>query len=314
LVFVQEYSLILHSIESEYRFPRNQERFRKRKFRYLSWQSKEKERNATIVIRILAERGISTIRDIVKNDVLSDDKIDPDDRYTEYYRIIEGDKNTRVTSFIEKRLVRRVKIKKPRTYELTVFGIFVAIHLFSEYSYPLSNKIPYEEADKPLSHFVKGKGPLPEVSILEAISINYSHLFPLIFGKWSLMKKHLGSMVNVFLSIAHSPSSFDSNVSPFYNTRSLTLPTRMSKQGIYHDEITMLFFSYVLLSLPPFKFKRFMTKDKEIFQWYSKYIFLVLKANKEENLRIQYARALLKGDLVLAKQRYNEIIKIQKIR
>lgn len=316
LVFVQEYSIILRSIKSEYSFPRDQERFRKRKFRYLRWQDKGKERNAAIVLRILAERGSSTIREIVENDGISDEKIDPKDRFSKYYTIIEGNKSTRVKGFIEKRLVRRARNEKPKKYELTVFGIFVAVHLYSEDNYPLSYGIPYDEFDKPVSLFAKESS--TELSILELISRNYCNLFPLIFGKWDLLKKRIGSMVNVLINISHWPSQFDTSVSLFYNTRPLTLPTPIPltsryKKGIYHDEVTMLFFSYVMLNFPPLEFKHFIAENKEICEWYTDYFHNVATVKKEDSLWIDYSEALLKDDLVSAKMKWKEINKLQKI-
>lgn len=303
MVFVNEYASIQESIKTEYKPPK-EERFRQRKFKNIRWQNKEKERNFSTIIKILAEKGPCTIREIVENDGISDKTRDQKYRADSYRVAINGNEKNRSHGLVEKRLVKQagfVKTSKSTpTYELTIFGIFVAIDLFSENNFPCSHVTKYDDtsAEKP---------------ILEYISENYKHHIPIIFEKWGFLKQEIKSLANALIEISQHPHSFGSDVSSFYNTRPLTLHGWKSSNGIYQDEIIMLFYNYVLQQLPPKKFIQFISKDKEIFEWYKKYIFSLSKSNKEERLRIEHTKSLLKGDLKKGKIKFKEINAIQGI-
>lgn len=315
LYFVNDYKIVQNLTDLSYKIPK-EERFRKRKWKHARPLDK-KSRNFAIVIRALAEKGSSTIKDIVNTDGYFESKIKLEDPEDTYARIINGNKTNKVIGLIEKRLVQNSnsnKNNRPAKYRLTLFGVFYAIHIFSDYYLAKHQDIEFDKEDKPLELFKNDPQYRPEKSILDAIAKNYSDLLPLIFGKWDFLTKKLRSRVNALVDFSHDPFfSFNFGDKIIYNTRPLTMKKWKSKQGIYADEITLWFYSYFLERLAPNEFKKFISKDKQIYRWYKKYLSLLIIVNRENRFRTQYARFLVRKDLKKAKELCKKINSLQSI-
>ena len=274
-------------------------------------------------MKVLAENGFCTIRNIVDNDGFSRSKKLRKKRHDEYDRIIKGEPDN-FPGLIAKRLVQPEnhdwENTKNNRYRLAIFGVFYAIHLFSDpnpkchihrkhqekLGYWQTTKISFNKLEQVKKY---------KIAILDILVYNYSDLLPLIFKKWDLLTTEFGSMVDVLIDFAHvgGPTSSEIDREPLFNTRPLTLRDWKSKNGIYSDEITMWFYGYQCSRLYPRQFNKIMSKDKDIFNWYSKYLTLLSKTGKEELLRIQFAKYVLKGELKKAKEKWKEINSLQGI-
>ena len=131
-IFFGSYSQFIDRIEEQYPTPITKE-FRERKFDMVKW-SKPEHRNFFTIIKVLAERGTSTINEIVEADGLSQQFKHKYSRYITYRRVILGDKKLHVTGLIEKGAVvaSKAEDKLHKKYELSYHGIFYAIKLFMD--------------------------------------------------------------------------------------------------------------------------------------------------------------------------------------
>lgn len=313
MLFSHEYSQILSSTDSEYSIP-NEKRFQQRKFKQVIWRN-IKTKNFSYIIKVLAENGTSTISEIAEYDDLSKNQNKAKNRKGVYSRIIIGSKTDNVVGLITKRLVEEdesvLKSKPTKTFKLTIFGIFYAIHLFSKKIPKIHASISFSEYED--SIFKDNSDAYSQKSILKAIVENYSDALPLIFGKWDLLKNEIKSRLNIITLFAHGTffSHGDFYNSTLYNSRPLRYKAWNSTQSIYSDEITFWFYSYLSSVLEPRKFHRLLSKDRELSEWYSKYINLLLLSNREDKLRIQYTNFIIKGDYTQAKERWKKINSLQ---
>lgn len=191
-IFFDYYIRLIDSIEKQYPVPNNKE-FRERRFEKVNW-SKPKHRNFFTIIKVLAEKGASTIDDIVESDGLSQ-QFKLDSRYITYRRIILGDKNLHVTGLIEKGLVVASKSedKLYKKYELSYYGIFYAIKLFMDTE--IVNSGNYRNMlrmDSKVRWYDYSKQIEFPTTIIDILAKNYSHVMPLVFGKWDYLKKIQG--------------------------------------------------------------------------------------------------------------------------
>lgn len=196
-IFFDQYKRFIDRIESQYPAPTSIE-FRERKFDNIKW-SKPEYRNFFTIIKILAERGPSTINEIVEADGLSQQFKPKNSRYITYRRIIVGDKKSNVTGLIEKEVVTPSKAedKLHKKYELSYNGILYAIKLFMDFEIISSgNYKNMLEMDSNVRWYDYSKQKEFPTTIMDIIAKNYSHRLPLIFGKWEYLKNN--PRVNVY--------------------------------------------------------------------------------------------------------------------
>ncbi|BDQ30589.1 hypothetical protein NZNM25_07700 [Nitrosopumilus zosterae] len=196
-IFFDQYKRFIERIGIQYPEPTSTA-FRERKFDKVKW-SKPEHRNFFTIIKILAERGPSTINEIVESDGLSQQFKPKNSRYITYRRIIVGDKKTNVTGLIEKGAVTPSKAedKLHKKYELSHNGILYAIKLFMDleivYSGNYKNML---EMDSNVKWYDYSKQKEFPTTIMDIVAKNYSHRLPLIFGKWDYLKNN--PRVNVY--------------------------------------------------------------------------------------------------------------------
>lgn len=315
MLFVNRYKIVQKLTDSSFQLPK-EERFRKRKWEYVRWRNTNSGHFPNI-IRVLAEKGNCTIDDIARNYSFPNKKKNLKDLKNAIRRTINGSKADKARGLIEKGLVQKsksLKNKRPSKYRLTLFGVFYAIHIFSDYYLKKHLDVKFDKEDESLEVFKNDPAYRPEKTILDTIAKNYPDLLPLIFGKWDFLTEELGSRVNALVDFAHDPFfSFNFGDKIIYNARPLTMKKWKSKQGIYADEITLWFYSYFLERLLPKEFMRFISKDEQIYSWYKKYISLLNTVNRENRFRTQYAKFLIKKELKKAKVLCQKINSLQGI-
>lgn len=276
MLFSEEYRIIREDLDREYDIPDSDE-FKKREFSEIRWKD-SRSKNFLHIIKVLSERGSVTIGEMVDHDGLSDRKRLKKKRWDTYNRLINGDDS--IEGLIKKRLVMEdgvvLKSKYTKKYKLTIFGVFYALHLFSDSRHK---------------------------SILTIVAKNYQNLLPYVFGKWDFLQKELGREIEILTDLAHRGSTdFVSSLQPLANSRAISVKDSKAKQGIYADEITMWFFGKLSTIFPARKFRSIIDTDKEIAEWYSKVIKNLLQINKEEHYHIKYVNYTIKGKLQSANQ------------
>lgn len=297
-------------LDREYQRPLN-ENFKKREFSGMKWPN-SRSKNFFTMIKVLCEHGYCTVSDIVANDGFSQKKKQKKKRHDEYNRLITA-KNQEFQGLIEKRLLEPKnpdwQNTKNNKYRLSIFGLFYGIHLFSENFAKQHSSIKYDPKIKykETTEITKYKDTVLDDSIK-----NYSDVLSLIFGKWTILTEELGSLVNVLLNIAHLNGSFDNEVTSDYlfSLRPITMTGWKGKQGIYSDELTVLFYSYQCLH-NPHKFIQLISKDKDIYNWYRRFLKFLYKANREERLRVKFAQHILKKEFQDARKTNRKLCIIQ---
>ena len=177
------------------------------------------------------------------------------------------------------------KNKHPKKYKLTLFGIFYAIHIFSDLSPRYGKTIPCNE-------YVSKD----QKSILYQIAETYKNEIPLIFGKWDFLKRNMKSCVEILIDFAHSASPVSKNdVWPPFNARPVSMNGWNSKQGVDADEITLWFY-YKLHSIFGIDiWQKVFAKEKEILDLYSKYVKFLSRAQKEQQKTLQLHKFIYEG-------------------
>jgi len=257
-------------------------------------------------MKVLAENGPCTARDIAEKDGLSNKGSRLKTRQDEYNRIING-VGEKIQGLIKKDLITeqdKVSTSKPtRRYKLTLFGIFYTIHLFE-------TKMPIIHQDKELEQSyndIHGSDNLKSI-LLQKIVKNYDEYLPLIFGKWDYLRPTVRSLLNILISFAHYSEFPLSNA--LFNTRAITISGWNSK-NVDSDEISMWFYASLANNLPPNVFRRLVVQEKEIKKWYENLIPSLLKANREERLRIKFINFVLIGNNEKAEKVLSSINKLQ---
>jgi len=196
--FFAPYSKFIDRIEEQYPAPISKE-FRERRFDMVKW-SKAEHRNFFTIIKVLAERGTSTINEIVEADGLSQQFKHKCSRYITYRRVILGDKKLHVTGLVEKGAVvaSKAEDKLHKKYELSYYGIFYAIKLFMDLEIAYGgNYMNILKMDPKVRWYDYSKQIEFPTTIIDILAKNYSHVMPLVFGKWDYLKKN--PRVNVYL-------------------------------------------------------------------------------------------------------------------
>jgi len=196
-IFFELYSKFIDRIEKQYLAPTSKE-FRERKFDKVNW-TKLEYRNFFTIIKVLAERGSSTINEIVEADGMYQQFKHKSSRYITYRRVILGDRKANVTGLIEKGAViaSKTEDKLYKKYELSHQGILYAIKLFMDLE--IVNSANYKNLlnmDTKVGWYDYSTQVKFPITIIDILAKNYSHVMPLIFGKWDYLKKN--SRVNVY--------------------------------------------------------------------------------------------------------------------
>ena len=184
LGFFDRYSLWVDEIESVYYVPESKN-FQKRNFEKVSFHSPQDRRFFTI-IKILAENGSCTEREIVRLVTVKNQNEISYKNENEFYTLLNGRKN-QVISLQERGVVVSSKLlskdKREKKFALSYFGIFYVIKLFFgsniyEYSYP-PFKRNHDFSDQKNSQ-----------TIIDLIAKNHTWALPWIFGKWEYLKQN----------------------------------------------------------------------------------------------------------------------------
>jgi len=276
LLFSEEYKIIREELDREYHIPDSTE-FKKREFFEIRWKD-SRNKNFLYIMKVLSEHGSVTIGEMTDFDGLSDRKRLKKKRWDTYNRLINGD--DAIEGLRKKRLVMEdgvvLKSKYTKKYKLSIFGVFYALHLFSDSRHK---------------------------SIMTILAKNYQSLLPYIFGKWDFLQKELGREIEILTDLAHRGSSdFVTSLQPLANSRAVSVKDWRSRQGVYADEITMWFFGKLSTIFPARKFRGIINTDKEIAIWYSKIIKNLLQINKEEYYHIKYVNYAIKEKFEHANQ------------
>ncbi|GKS67909.1 hypothetical protein YTPLAS73_14560 [Nitrosarchaeum sp.] len=198
-------------MEEKYPTPNSIE-FRQREFDRIRW-TKPEYRNFFTIIKILAERGSSTINEILDSDGRSQQFKNRQSRYISYRRIIVGDAKTQVRGLIEKDVVVEGKAgnKLEKRYELSLYGVFYAIKLFMDHDIIMSgNYKNILKMDSKVRWYDYSKQTEFPATIMDVVAKNYSHLVPLVFGKWEYLKKN--PRIDVYLLFGLANLHYNSNI------------------------------------------------------------------------------------------------------
>ena len=167
------------------------EDFKDRKFSKLKWNAKT--RNFYTILKVLSEYGPCTISEIVSHDDLNQSESKQFIRKNVYNRMITGNKSLGMSGLIDKKIIEVVnnensKIKK---YGLSLHGLFLSMRCFSEDNYIIrGNPLGKLDFDFELEIIdYSGQKYYPEFFV-DTLAKNYSHLLPMIFGKWDYLKSH----------------------------------------------------------------------------------------------------------------------------
>jgi len=184
LGFFDRYSLWVDEIESIYHVPVSKN-FQRRDFKKVSFHRVQDRRFFT-VLKILAEHGPCTAREIARLDTAKNQYAITDKKENDFYILLNGRKN-QVISLQERDVVVPDKSlstdRRKKKFGLSYFGIFYAIKLFfgsniSEYSFPpFKRNHDFSEQNN-------------SQTIIDLIAKNHTWALPLIFGKWEFLKRH----------------------------------------------------------------------------------------------------------------------------
>lgn len=182
--FFDIYSLWVDEIESSYSVPKSKY-FQNRNFKEGIFRN-VKNRRFFSVLRILAEHGPCTAREISRYYTAKNRPIVEEQNENEFYQLLNGRKKQSISLQDLDVVVASKSFSKDgreKKFSLSYFGIFYAIKLFFgsniyEYSYP-----PFKNN----RNFSDQKN---VQTIIDVIAKNYTWTLPLIFGKWEYLKKN----------------------------------------------------------------------------------------------------------------------------
>jgi len=270
-------------------------------FDKLNWENPT-NRNFSVVIRILAGNGPTSIGKIMEMDPFSKN-MKYATRYRGIYSILEGRKKGEkkdVKGLIEKKLVRKELVKdSENTYELTLFGIFLAIDLFID---------PFAIASYRLGINNKKESITYSLKLLENIVKNYSNSLPLIFGKRNELK-NLKIDLSLIQQILHPNSKLQiQGIQTLSNMHSFSIIF-----DTYEKQITAEFFYNILI----FHFHEIDYKliekqlGADIMNFFKKLIRILEYKTKIDHLDVLYKEAFLSNDKIKRKKTRTEINNLQ---
>lgn len=183
-LFLEKYRQLSNIIKKEYKVDFDDVSFQQRQFTKKRW-SRAKERNFYMTLKILAENGPMSIQEIYKLDSFYKNE-KKTLKYKTYYRLFNGVKNDNATGLVEKKIVKKNNIDNEDseiTYELTLFGIFLAIEFF------------FNEKETLFSINTSEESLEKSIEILDLIAKNYQGYLSMIFKKWNVLKSIKNSFV-----------------------------------------------------------------------------------------------------------------------
>lgn len=231
---------------ARYSLPQNNLAFINRNFEKVKW-GRSKERNFSIILKVLAEKGPCTIPQILDNDPVVD-RYNRNSRGRTLHRLLNGNKRNNVEGIIKKGFVEKETNNKSATYGLTLFGIFLVTKLFNFVHADFYSNKKYNNQRKIFEHNYT-----TALQFLNTLSNNYSKKLPLVFGKWQqLMKQGVDfrtfSNIPIFYKFDYGDPLFSS--ANFLDTFST-----------YDKQITAFFYDGVLRKYS------FITKHKNKFSF-----------------------------------------------
>jgi len=160
------------------------------------------DRNLFFLLKILAENGKITMLDIIN---MEGKEVKLENRRRVWHRLINGKYYNGKYSKQPDNLVNRGIIIISRTeqdmnYELSVFGIFLAIKFFIEDPFGLSKDSYQKKKSK------REKSSKQQLDFLSKIAKNYKHIVPLIFDHFDELKER-----GIDLSLLQHSIMFDKN-------------------------------------------------------------------------------------------------------
>ena len=214
--------------------------------------------------------------------------------YISYRRLIVGDKNTQVKGLIEKGAVVAAKSndKLHKKYELSYFGTLYAIKLFMDLEIIVSgNYRGILTMDSKVKWYDYSKQTEFPETIMDILAKNYSHILPMIFGKWEYLKKNPRIDVYRFYevsAITHRSKNLMSSHMSTNCKHSLLF-------GSYEGNIALEFYTRQMESAyyPLEHFLKAM--DEEIREFIDKIFYAYERLYREEFYRSQSHYFLYKG-------------------
>ena len=286
-----------------------------RELRGIRWKD-SKTKHFVTIIKILAEKGSCTIREIVENDGFSKVANKVSARQDIYSRVINGSKSLGIVGLKSKGLIAKdsqvMKSKPTNQYKLSWLGIFYAIRIFTP-ELPLVGDSEYEPRIKIKQGKISEEDSIYKDSILEVLAKNYSDDLPLIFGKWEFLKKNFKSFVNFLVEISFLTKGGLEQMhrNELYSNRPFTMFAGLGAKNLYPDEISVWFYGRLFDNVGYREFQEKLKKDKEIFDWYSAFISKLLEAKNEEIWGIRHADYTMKGEFEKADKMLEKLLRFQ---
>lgn len=270
----------------------------RKNFQKYYWRDSHQKHLLTI-LKVLAERGKSTIGEIVESDGFSQEKKRKLNRHKIYSRVLEGSKDGKVKGLLPHQIVHvaeKIVTSKPiKKYELSYFGIFLAIHVFTRDEFSLTDymdKITREKYDEYNKEFVS-----ENLRFLNNLAKSYTHFLPLVFGKWDFIKNEFPDGINYLIKFAED-AYYEQDLigydDPFMNTKIIEdlhpegssfhfFPEHYdwSKGNYFQDEITMWFYTLLLRSNDLHLFQQNLRTNQEVYEWFNNHTNKVVLRQKE---------------------------------
>jgi len=306
-LFFDEYIKFIARIEKQYHAP-DSKAFRERRFMKINWTKKE-YKNFFTIIKVLAERGASTIIEIIENDGGSKHLNSEKSKYNSYRRAIVGDKIGNVTGMIEKGVVvsAEAENKLDKKYELSRCGVFYAIKIFmnmdiinsgnSDNRLKMDSKIGWYDYSTQMDF---------PGTIIDILARNYSHVMPhLIFGKWDYLRKN--PRIDVYRLYDLSTVKRGTNI--LINDL-ITKNTKHSNVfNTYDGDIALQFYIRLIENVYyPLEYFLKAIDDKEIRDFIGKIFYSYERMYRETYHKSQIHFCLFKGQRGKAMKHYRQLI------
>ncbi len=249
-------------------------------------------RNFLEIMKILSEHGYCTASEIAEKDSFTDGKIRKKDRSDIYRRKITGDTKRKFQGLIQRNIIKPENSEwwktKNNKFRLSFFGVLYSIRLFS--------KRPVNFSEINISK--TNKQQLREKTIIDILTKNYSEELPLVFKKWKFFEKEISNIDSIMYFIAHHiPISTDLLHYPFFDTNPFDLKEFENESDTFANEFTILFLGYLYLAMSENirEFQKMLSKDKEIYKYYEKYLSLLDKVQRVRRYEAKAVHCALTG-------------------
>jgi hypothetical protein len=248
-------------------------------------------RNFLELIKVLSENGYCTTREIAEKDSFAKGKIRKNSRQDGYYRLITGDKK-KIPGLIQKGLIESKNPEwwktKNNEFRLTLLGVLYSIRLFS--------KRPVNFSEVNIA--IKAKQISKQRTIIDILSKNYSDVLPLVLKKQKFFEKDLPNIDKLLYFIAHHvPISTDLLHFPFFDTEPFEVRDFAEEFDSFQNEFTILFLGYLFIAMRynHQRFRKIISKDKEIYDYYEKYLSILGKIQRKRQLDVKIVYYSLTG-------------------